>query len=164
MKRLVIALALLLSGCGIQATGAVPMGPAPTFVPRGATSGATPTELVLFFVVDGRVQGVARPSDGRSLLSNSLTLLTKGPDSEERKRGLVTFLPTSGGLVGYEVVNSMLTITLSFPLKGVPPVGLSQISCTALTALNSTGSGNIRPDVVTLTGADGATMQRGCDG
>ncbi|SDY42376.1 hypothetical protein SAMN05421504_105512 [Amycolatopsis xylanica] len=163
MKRLVLALALLISGCGIQATGAVPMGPAPTYVPRGATSGPTPADLVLFFVVDGHIQGVARPSDGRNSLANSLALLFKGPNAEDTKRGMVTFLPAYSGSIGYEMADT-LNVKLPFPLKGVPALGLSQIACTALTALNVSGAGNVRPDVVTLTGSEGAPLQRGCDG
>ncbi|MFD8494570.1 hypothetical protein [Amycolatopsis sp. NPDC059657] len=163
MKRLVVALALLLSGCGVQATGAVPMGPAPTFVPRGETSGLAPADLVLFFVVDGHIQGVARPSNGRNSLSTALTLLLKGPDAEEMKRGMVTFLPTSSGSVAYEVAD-MLTLKLPFALKGLTPLATSQLACTALTALNVSGIGTARPDLVTLSGADGAVTQRGCDG
>lgn len=163
MKRALLALVLLVSGCGVQATGAVPMGPAPTHVTPGAPSGLNQADLVLFFVSDGRIQGVARPSGGQASVATVLALLQKGPTADETNRGLVTFLPRSTAPLSVEITD-IVTIRLPFPVEGLPPLATSQLACTAVTALSVNRIGNVRSDAVMLLGSEGAALQRGCDG
>ncbi|MEV7415376.1 hypothetical protein [Streptomyces sp. NPDC089919] len=81
----------VLAGCGIDAEGPVPAGPAASGLP-GQENG--PADAVhLYFSSPVGLERVSRTYRGPDPLGAALARLVTGPDEAERTRGLVTFLP-----------------------------------------------------------------------
>jgi hypothetical protein len=135
-KLLVVALLLLVSACGIKPTPAVSAGPAPTL--RNPASSGTGTDVVLYFVVDGRVAPVARPAGDPVGVETALSTLLKGPTYAEAADGYVTMLPSRAGSIIVSPGPPAM-ITLPFPLRPITGTGINQLVCTAFAAWATEG-------------------------
>jgi hypothetical protein len=132
-KLLVVLVLLLLTGaCGIKPTGVVPAGPAPTLRNPG-TSGRG-TDVILYFVIDGRVAPVTRPADSTPGVGTALSILLNGPSDTEAADGYVTMLPPESGPVSLDP-GPPVVVNLPFPLKQLAPIAINQLVCTAFAAL-----------------------------
>ncbi len=128
----------LMAACGVQPTGVVPAGPGPSIRP---TTGPTVVSgLTLYFVSDGRVIPVTRPSEGFISPEGAITLLLKGPTEQEAAQGLTTFVPPELGRI--EVYSGQPgTMVLPFTTRKLSSQALNQLVCTAMAASPSTGQG-----------------------
>lgn len=133
MKRLLaLAVVLLVSACGIKPTGVVPAGPAPTL--RNPASSGRGTDVILYFVIDGRATPVTRPNRGGADVGTALSMLLDGPSYAEQAEGFVTMLPAKGGQVGLSP-GPRTVISVAFPVKQLNPTAVNQLVCTAQAAL-----------------------------
>ncbi|WP_329044839.1 hypothetical protein OG738_26285 [Amycolatopsis sp. NBC_01488] len=133
MKKLFVLVALLLvSACGVKPTGAVPAGPAPTLRNPGAPGRGT--DLILYFVIDGRVAPVTRSSGSTVGVEAALATLLAGPTTEEAADGYVTALPARSGPITL-TPGPPAAITFPFALKPISGLGINQLTCTAFAAL-----------------------------
>ncbi|MFG1642985.1 hypothetical protein ACGFMK_22060 [Amycolatopsis sp. NPDC049252] len=136
-KLLVLAAVLLVSACGVKPTPVVAAGPAPTL--RNPAADGRGGDLVLYFVLDGRVAPVSRTTGAPASVTTALTTLLRGPSSAESSDGYATMLPPESGPIGLSP-GSPTVITFSFPLKRLTPIATNQLVCTALAALAAEGS------------------------
>ncbi|WIV53444.1 hypothetical protein [Amycolatopsis nalaikhensis] len=149
-KLLVLAVLLVVSACGVKPTGVVSAGPAPTLrSPGGSGRG---TDLILYFVIDGRVAPVTRPTGTAVGVSAALSILLSGPSSDEAAEGYATMLPPERGPVALSPGPPAM-INVPFPLKPLPPLAVNQLVCTAFAALAAEGS-YVVEGVITLSGTD----------
>ncbi|RZQ65791.1 hypothetical protein [Amycolatopsis suaedae] len=145
MRRLIILAALVTAGCGIQPTGVLDGGEAPTGVAPGVT---------LYFV-DGR--GELRPNLTESGelgdVAGALDLLLRTSDPP----GLRSDLRRVSSL-GPKVTVAGDTITVALPLAPgeVGPRGVDQVTCTAAGVRRQAGAREPVTVVVSFTdGSDG---------
>ncbi|RSN23926.1 hypothetical protein NQK81_07135 [Amycolatopsis roodepoortensis] len=139
-----LAAATLLAACGVQPTGVVPAGPGPSI--RATTGTYVRAGLTLYFVSDGRVIPVTRPSEGFISPEGALTLLLKGPTEREAAQGLTTFVPPEIGRV--EVYSGNPTsIVLPFPVRKLSNQAINQLVCTTIAASADTGRAPVTPGV-----------------
>ncbi|MEU3623132.1 hypothetical protein BS329_31975 [Amycolatopsis coloradensis] len=154
----VLAAATLVAGCGVQPTGVVPAGPGPSI--RATTGPAVAGGLTLYFVSEGRVIPVTRPSEGFISAEGAITLLMKGPTEREAAQGLTTFIPPEVGRV--EVYSGQPgTMVLPFTARKLSSQALNQLVCTAMAASPSTGQGPVAPGM-NLTSPEGDLHYQGC--
>lgn len=154
MRRVLLALSLLVAGCGISPTGVHDGGePATGFQPS----------IRLYFVSGQRLRAVTRPMPWPSL-KETLNLLVDGPSEQERRLGLGTELDTWIGAVGRVTSDdAKVRITVEAPTPAAAPVPvpretvplqrdrtlrLGQLTCTAAAALAARS--NIDSDAVTV--------------
>ncbi|RSM50618.1 hypothetical protein DMA12_00150 [Amycolatopsis balhimycina DSM 5908] len=149
-KLLVLAVVLLVSGCGIKPTPVVPAGPAPTL--RSPAGNGRGTDVILYFVVDGRVAPVARPADGPVTVEAALTMLLDGPSLGEKADGYTTVLSRRTGPIAVSP-GQPATISFPFPLRPITGAGINQLVCTAFAALAAQG-GYAVDGTVALSGPD----------
>ncbi|WP_409492391.1 GerMN domain-containing protein [Amycolatopsis sp. cmx-11-12] len=154
-----LAAATLVAGCGVQPTGVIPAGPGPSI--RATTGPAVVGGgLTLYFVSDGRVIPVTRPSEGFISPEGAITLLMKGPTEREAAQGLTTFIPPEVGRV--EVYSGQPgTMVLPFTTRKLSSQALNQLVCTAIAASPSTGQGPVAPGM-NLTSPDGDMYYQTC--
>jgi hypothetical protein len=150
------AVALLAAGCGIQPTGVVSAGPAPS------VAGPRFDLLTLYFLLDGQLAPVQRPWPGTRTPEIALAQLFDGPSDEERKMGYTSLLPIGfDAKIEITAADGTPTVTVPFPLQKLQPDGMSQIACTTVAAVLSenqyVGSGGI-----TLAGPGLTVHQVGC--
>jgi len=135
--RVLLALAAvaLATACGVQPTGVVPAGPGPSI--RATTGQNLPGGLTLYFVSDGRVIPVTRPSEGFISPEGAITLLLKGPTEREAAQGLTTFVPPDVGRVAvYQGDPSSLA--LPYSVRKLSDQAINQLVCTVLAAAAAT--------------------------
>ncbi|WP_284744088.1 hypothetical protein [Amycolatopsis sp. RTGN1] len=149
-KLLVLVVLLLVSACGVKPTGVVPAGPAPTLRNPG-TSGRG-TDVILYFVMDGRVAPVTRATDSTAGVETALSMLLAGPTTEETADGYVSGLPRRTGPIVLDP-GPPAAISFSFPLKPITGVGINQLVCTAFAALAAEGRYSTEA-TLSLTGTD----------
>ncbi|MCR6486743.1 hypothetical protein M8542_28340 [Amycolatopsis sp. OK19-0408] len=149
-KLLVLAVLLLVSACGIKPTGVVPAGPAPTL--RNTASSGRGSDLVLYFVLDGRAAPVSRPSRGTVDVGTALATLLGGPTSTEQSEGYQTMLPPEAGPIGLSP-GAQTVISFAFPLRELSSTAINQLICTASAALAANGTYAVDGGI-TLTGTD----------
>jgi hypothetical protein len=149
-KLAVLAVLLLVSGCGIQPTPVLQAGPAPTL--RSPASDGRGTEPILYFVLADRVTPVVRPSAGVAGIESALALLMDGPSADEREGGYTTDLPRLSGAIT-STPGPPTTITVPFPLRPITSAGINQLVCTAFAALAAQG-GYTADGTVALAGPD----------
>jgi hypothetical protein len=161
VKKLVVLAVLLLvvvSACGVKPTPVVPAGPAPTL--RNPPSSGNSADVILYFVIDGQVAPVARPTGERTGVETALAMLLNGPTSAEAADGYGTTLPARTGPIS-QSPGPPTTITLPFPLEPLGTVSVNQLVCTAFAALaaqrTAFGEGTI-----TLIGTDLQLPYRTC--
>ncbi|GII95964.1 hypothetical protein Ssi02_61950 [Sinosporangium siamense] len=110
-----------MTGCGIPASLPFDAGQPP----GGLGSGER-----LFFVLDGRLQSVARVGPGMREPVSRLRLLFAGPDEDETASGLSTALPAGLTVASASSDGTRLLLSLS-GAASIPSLGLRQIACTA---------------------------------
>lgn len=151
MKKLfVLVVLLLVSACGVQPTGVVPAGPAPTL--RNPGTNGRGTDVILYFVLDGRVAPVTRATGTTESVDAALAMLLAGPSTDEAADGYVTNLPRRTGQI-LLTPGSPAALTFSFPLKPITAVGINQLVCTAFAALAVQSEYPI-DGTISLTGTD----------
>jgi hypothetical protein len=149
-KLLVLAVLLLVSACGVKPTPVVPAGPAPTL--RNPATNGRGSDLILYFVLDGRVAPVTRSTGAAVGVTASLSTLLDGPSYAEASDGYATMLPSETGPIALNP-GSPTVITFSFPLKQLTPIAINQLVCTAFAALAAEGSYAV-DGAITLGGSD----------
>ncbi|WP_414937813.1 hypothetical protein [Amycolatopsis sp. cmx-11-51] len=153
-----LASAMLVAGCGVQPTGVIPAGPGPSL---RATSGPTVVGgLTLYFVSEGRVIPVTRPSEGFISPEGAITLLMKGPTEREAAQGLTTFIPPEMGRV--EVYSGdPASMVLPFSMRKLSNQAINQLICTTLAAATAIGRA-ARSQGVNVTSPDGQMYFQSC--
>ncbi|MEU3901427.1 hypothetical protein [Streptomyces sp. NPDC045251] len=140
---LLCAALLPLSACGIPATGVVEAGepatgvrdPAGTPVPTPAPSEAVPAAAVpLYFVADGDLVAVTRTVTGAADLGSAVLMLFKGPDAEERGRGLTTELPPAAVAPTVRADGAAVVVQLPKGTGSLSETAVDQLACTVAVA------------------------------
>ncbi|WP_328451824.1 MULTISPECIES: hypothetical protein [unclassified Amycolatopsis] len=149
-KLLVLAVLFLVGACGVKPTPVVPAGPAPTL--RNPATNGRGTDLVLYFVLDGRVRPVSRSTSETVDVTAALSTLLGGPSYAETSDGYATMLPAETGPIALSG-GSPTTIRVAFPLKQLPQIAVDQLVCTAFAAL-AAGGGYVADGAITLAGSD----------
>ncbi|MFH8441637.1 hypothetical protein ACH4D3_10470 [Streptomyces sp. NPDC018026] len=140
---LLIAALLPLSACGIPETGVVEAGePATGVLDPGVTS--EPSESVpeavplvkvpLYFVEDGSLVAVVRTAAGSTDLGGTVLMLFKGPDAEERGRGLTTELPPAAEAPTIRTDGTGVTVQLPRSAGILSDTAVDQLACTVAVA------------------------------
>ncbi|WP_254897268.1 hypothetical protein [Amycolatopsis sp. Hca4] len=135
-KLLVLAVLLLVSGCGVKPTPVVAAGPAPTL--RNPADDGSGTDVVLYYVLNGRLTPVTRPRSLPASVESTLAMLMDGPSADERASGYTTELPRRTGAITL-THGAPPTITVPFPVQPLSGTGINQLVCTAFAALVATG-------------------------
>ncbi|GAB3488699.1 hypothetical protein [Amycolatopsis cihanbeyliensis] len=137
-----LAAGLMLTGCGIEPTGPLDGGDAPTGVAPGPT---------LYFVdARGNLVPSVTPSERLGEVTNAVDLLLRVGD--QNREGLHSDLPTVDSL-GPQVTIANTTITVDLPLarSELGPRGVDQVSCTALGVRRQSGDSRVTHVVVNFT-------------
>ncbi|WP_198406949.1 hypothetical protein [Nocardia terpenica] len=115
------ALVSLAAGCGVQPSGVMDAGPAPTGVAPGVT---------LYFLDDhDRLRPQLRQSGQLGTIAEALSLLLTGPGPTD----LHTDLPTDAETrVPVQTTPELIRLWVPWTIADVPPLGIDQIVCTAL--------------------------------
>ena len=113
MRRLVVAVALLVAGCGVQPTD--PIG------------GSAATEALVFLVRNDTVEPVLRVTRYQTGSSAALQLLAQGPSEVEQANGYRSEVPREAEPVTVEAS----TVTLPIDVTTLSTVAVTQIVCTA---------------------------------
>ncbi|GAB3151912.1 hypothetical protein GCM10027258_52020 [Amycolatopsis stemonae] len=162
MKKLFVVVTLavlaLAGGCGIKPTPAVGAGPAPTL--RNPAGGGGGADLILYFVMDGRVRPVARPSDHSVGVSTALSVLLSGPTDAEAADGYTTMLPPEAGPIALSP-GTPAAITFPFPIGRLSATAVDQLVCTSFAALAAVGS-YVVGGTITLVGQDTTLPAQTC--
>jgi hypothetical protein len=149
-KLLVVALALLVSACGVKPTPVIQAGPAPTL--RNAPNSGQGADIILYFVIDGRMTPVTRPASRSVGVDTALSLLLAGPTYAEAAAGYTTMLPRDSGSVGL-AADSPRTIKVPFPVAPLNVLAVNQLVCTAFAAIAAENSMPV-DNVIALAGTD----------
>ena len=159
MKKLfVLAVLLLTAACGVKPTPVVPAGPAPTL--RNPDTGQA-ADVILYFVINGRMLPVTRPTHGSIGVNTALALLLGGPSYAEAADGYTTMLPPAGGGPITLAPDPPPTITLPFPVARLSPIAINQLVCTAFAAMAAENTA-IPDSVITLAGTDAKLPAQTC--
>jgi hypothetical protein len=112
---------LLLAGCGVQPSGVMRGGEAPTGVAPGVT---------LYFVdAHGRLRPQLRRTNRLGTISDALSLLLTGPGDS----GLHTEITSAGTtMVGVTTAPEVIQLSVPLTIHDVTPLGIDQIVCTVL--------------------------------
>ncbi|OXM54735.1 hypothetical protein [Amycolatopsis alba] len=136
-KTLVLlVLAALVAACGVQPTGVVPAGPGPSI--RNTEGMQMLGGVTLYFVSDGRVLPVTRPSEGSISAEGAITLLLKGPTDKEAAQGLTTFVPPELGRVKV-YSGDPASLALPFSVRKLSDQAINQLICTVIAASAANG-------------------------
>lgn len=154
-----LAATTLVGACGVQPTGVVPAGPGPSIRPTTGSAVAV-GGVTLYFVSDGRVIPVTRPSDGFISPEGALMLLLKGPSNQEAAQGLTTFVPPEVGGIGVSSGDPGY-ISLPFSPRKLSGQAVNQLVCTAIAAYSSMGRTSSTPGM-NVTSPDGETYFQAC--
>ena len=130
MRRIgLIAVVLLLAGCGVRPSGVGDGGEAPTGVAPGVT---------LYFV-DGheRLRPQPRPTGHLGSISEALALLLTGPGGSDLHTEIA---PVSATRVSVTPTTEVIELMVPLTIQDVTPLGIDQIVCTAL-AVHVQGGG-----------------------
>ncbi|WP_052434201.1 hypothetical protein [Streptacidiphilus melanogenes] len=126
MKRvMLLAAVLLLSGCGIPATGVIQSGEPAT--------GVTPAGPVLYFVIDGHLVPTSPPVATPTDTGATVKLLLSGPDLRERRLGMTTALYDVPA-PAISVNGAEVTLQLSAGTRPLPAIAIRQLICTVAAA------------------------------
>ncbi|WP_261400956.1 hypothetical protein [Streptomyces salinarius] len=138
-----LAALLPLSACGIPETGVVEAGePATGVLQPGVT--AAPSEsapesvplvkVPLYFVEDGALTAVSRTVAGSTDLGSTVLMLFKGPDAEERQRGLTTELPPAAVAPTIRTDGTVVNVQLPRTAASLSDTAVDQLACTVAVA------------------------------
>ncbi len=143
-----IVLALGLAGCGGDDGETTTFDTDTTITTTDETTTTTTSEettkLRVYFLLDGKVQPVARDvPKTQAVLTAAMNALLAGPTEEERQIGLTTDFKPGGKLLTASVENGVATIAVNAEY-GTP--GLAQLVYTAtqFPTVKSVGSGQAR--------------------
>jgi hypothetical protein len=158
MRRvLLLGATLLLSGCGIPATGVIQSG--------DPANGVRPTALVYFIGGTDQLVPVSRDIADPVDVRTAVELLLAGPDRQDRPLGLTTALTR----VPTPVISAQGTDVLLQLPPGAPPltpIAARQLICTAAEARLSEDRDTVATGVtVVVTAPDGQRTQgtsQGC--
>ncbi|MFC3453686.1 hypothetical protein [Amycolatopsis speibonae] len=139
-----LAAAALVAACGVQPTGVVAAGPGPSI--RNTEGTYVLNGLTLYFVSDGRVIPVTRPSEGAVSPEGAITLLLKGPTEREAAQGLTTFVPPEVGRVAV-YPGDPSSLALPFSVRKLSNQAINQLVCTVIAASTATGRAPRSPGV-----------------
>ncbi len=130
----VVALALLLTGCGIPADPAPrALDPAQAPFSRDApvADPVGPGRVPLFFVRDGKAVLTIRPVLQSTPAPELLSLLLAGPTPSELAAGITSAIPTTLTVKGIEVQEGIGVVTLNGPANQLSqPLTFAQIVAT----------------------------------
>ncbi|MEV7548948.1 hypothetical protein AB0N89_04915 [Amycolatopsis sp. NPDC089917] len=141
---LALAAATLVAACGVQPTGVVPAGPGPSI--RNTEGTYVLGGLTLYFVSEGRVIPVTRPSEGFISPEGAVTLLLKGPTEREAAQGLTTFVPPGLGRVAV-YPGDPSSVALPFSVHKLSDQAINQLICTVIAASTANGRSLHSPGV-----------------
>ena len=147
---MLVGAALLLSGCGIPATGVVQAGDPAT--------GVRPT-AVLYFIADDQLVPVYREVTEPIHVRRAVELLIGGPDVLDRRRGLTTaFTRISTPAISAD--GARVSVQLSPYTDPLVPIAARQLICTVAEAHLADDPDAVRTGVtVTVTGLNGWRAQ-----
>jgi hypothetical protein len=147
-----VAALLAVTACGVQPTGVINAGEAPSI--RDTRSSAPAGYVILYFLVDGRLTGMPRQVSGYVTAADALNQLLAGPTDEEVANGAQTLLPAASGarVSGF----SIPAVTVPFPVHKLPQLAISQLACTTLAVVQPVD--NPAP-LISLIGTDGAAAE-----
>nr|WP_225956807.1 hypothetical protein [Amycolatopsis lexingtonensis] len=148
----------MVSACGVKPTPVVGAGPAPTL--RNPEGGARGAEVILYFVLDGRLTPVTRPIASSVGVNTTLSLLLGGPSYAETADGYTTMLPPAGGEITLSP-EPPPTITLPFPVQQLNPTAINQLVCTTFAAL-AAQSRYVIDNAIVLAGTDAKLPPQTC--
>ncbi|MFG3389948.1 hypothetical protein [Streptomyces rochei] len=140
---LLCAALLPLASCGIPETGVVEAGEpatgvldrAGTPVPTASAPEAVPAAAVpLYFVADGALVPVVREVTGTADLGGAVLMLFKGPDGDERERGLTTELPPAAGAPTVRADGAAVVVQLPKGTGSLSETAVDQLACTVAVA------------------------------
>lgn len=152
MRRLWLALALLLAGCGVDPSGVTDGGEAPTGVAPGVT---------LYFIDDhDRLRPQLRPTGRLGDISDALALLLDGPGGSGMRTGIG---PVGVTRVIVDVTPGLIHLRVPLATYEVTPLGVDQIVCTALGVhVQGGGSRTTRVQVTFTTATPESDKHRTC--
>jgi hypothetical protein len=158
-KLLALAALLAVTACGVQPTGVVDAGEAPSIPNTQGNPVGSPalTALTLYFVYDGQLHGVARTQQQPVSMSAAIGELLRGPTEGEQAKGLVTLLPLTTAPVTV-TLGGTVTVDVPFPVGDLPPLAVSQLVCTTI-VMSQTTNGKAG---INLVGSDGPAGFRQC--
>jgi hypothetical protein len=147
---MLVGAALLLSGCGIPATGVVQAGDPAT--------GVRPT-AVLYFVADDQLVPVYREVTEPIHVVRAVELLIGGPDALDRRRGLTTAF-TRMSTPAISADGARVSVQLSPHTDPLVPIAARQLICTVAEARLADAPDTVRTGVtVVVTGLNGWRAQ-----
>ncbi|MFE5604172.1 hypothetical protein ACFQ8O_33890 [Streptomyces coelicoflavus] len=138
-----LAALLPLTACGIPETGVVEAGEPATGVLRpGVTAAPSETvpeavplvEVPLYFVADGDLTAVTRTVAGSTDLGSTVLMLFKGPDPQERRRGLTTELPSAAVAPTIRTDGTVVNVQLPRTAGSLSDTAIDQLACTVAVA------------------------------
>lgn len=152
-----LALALAVTGCGVQPTGVVDAGePARGQMPGGTdstTPNASDVGPRVFFIFEGNVLPTVQAGLPTGDADVALTALLKGPSVADQRKGMYTELPRdlTGLRLGQRTVSS-ITVFIGTDVGRLSKLAMLQITCTVEFVL---------PDrlPVLLAGTDGSAIE-----
>lgn len=122
MKRIwLVALAFLLSGCGIEATGPAAGGDAPTGIAPGVT--------LYFLDAHRELRPQLRETGRLGTISEALSLLLTGPGGSDLHTEIAT---NSIPRVVVTTEAGVIRLLVPFTAYELSPLGIDQLVCTAL--------------------------------
>ncbi|MFC7941130.1 hypothetical protein ACFU2J_33550 [Streptomyces sp. NPDC057387] len=145
LRALPVLLAALLplSACGIPETGVVEAGepatgvlqPGVTAAPSESAPEAVPlVKVPLYFVEDGALTAVSRTVASSTDLGSTVLMLFKGPDAEERQRGLTTELPPAAVAPTIRTDGTVVNVQLPRTAASLSDTAVDQLACTVAVA------------------------------
>jgi hypothetical protein len=148
---MLLATALLLSGCGIPSTGVVQSGDPATGVRPGA--------LLYFVADDDQLVPVYREVTEQVDVRAAVELLIAGPDRRDRRLGLTTaFTRIATPAIGAN--GAQVSLQLSPGTEPLSPIAARQLICTVAEARLADDPDTVPTGVtVVVTGPDGQRTQ-----
>lgn len=113
MRRVLVVLALLLAGCGVQPTDPI----------RGAPA----TGAMIYLIQRGAPAPALRPTRNQVSVTDAIGLLADGPTAAERDAGFTTEVPAAVAPMTVEGA----TVNLQVDPNSLSLNGVQQIACTA---------------------------------
>lgn len=147
----IVLTAVLAAGCGVRPSGVITGGPAPTGQAEGAT---------LYLIADSSLRMVRRATRQHLSPTQTLALLQRGPEDDERAADLTSEVPA--GLDPVAVTTDAagnVDVVVSTDVTTLSPAAVDQIVCTVRDALSTTAPVTVTsaaatrgPQVCPLTG------------
>ncbi|WP_328675086.1 hypothetical protein [Streptomyces sp. NBC_00343] len=147
-----LAMALLLSGCGIPPTGIVQSG--------DPASGLRSGVLLYFIADDGHLVPVSREIAEPVDVRQAIGLLFAGPDDRDRMLGLTTAL-TRTPPPAINTQDALVTLRLPAGTDPLPPLAARQLICTTAEARLTEDRNTVTTGVTVVVIEPGGQRTRG---